>query len=197
MFLLLVVWEVVPPQHWHRTWRAVKLSHLGYDHVKLRDRLPLNSWKHGLWWTEPQEHWLGSLVGSHPLQTQSVSLNACLGKEKPCSSIGRVISRADAPFSGASSRDFWRAARSVCFRAVIFMLFFPQEGPSGYRVIHHCRSRVCSMGLWFSNYSKVLDCLNPFLNFSWTVIIVLCTESTFSSALLFSNFSLCIYTIEW
>ena len=54
----------------------------------------------------------------------SASLNACLCRVKPCSSMGIAVSQEEAPFSAARSIDFWRVVEIDSFRLLASSCWF-------------------------------------------------------------------------
>ena len=61
----------------------------------------------------PQMQWDGMCVGRQPYRRHSASLKAPLWRANPCSSIGKVESQLEAPFSAETVKAFWRLLGSL------------------------------------------------------------------------------------
>ena len=57
--------------------------------------------------------WEGKCVGRQPYRRHSASLKAPLWRANPCSSMGKVESQLEAPFSAETVKAFWRLLGSL------------------------------------------------------------------------------------
>ena len=63
----------------------------------------------------PQMQWEGRCTGCQPYRKHSASLKAPLWRENPCSSMGKVESQLEAPFSTDTVNALWRLLGSLSF----------------------------------------------------------------------------------
>ena len=61
----------------------------------------------------PQMQWEGKCVGRQPYRRHNASLKAPLWRANPCSSMGKVESQLEAPFSAETVKAFWRLLGSL------------------------------------------------------------------------------------
>ena len=63
----------------------------------------------------PQMQWEGRCAGCQPYRKHSASLKAPLWRANPCSSMGKVESQLEAPFSADTVNALWRLLGSLSF----------------------------------------------------------------------------------
>ena len=112
----------------------------------------------------PQMQWEGRCAGCQPYRKHSASLKAPLWRANPCSSMGKVESQLEAPFSADTVNALWRllgslsfsseaAVASCCLRRVriLFLALSCSVLVSDEYVCDCCRMRAISGAVIFSD----------------------------------------------
>ena len=112
----------------------------------------------------PQMQWEGRCAGCQPYRKHSASLKAPLWRANPCSSMGKVESQLEAPFSADTVNALWRllgslslsseaAIASCCLRRVRipFLALSCSVLVSDEYVCDCCRMRAISGAVIFSD----------------------------------------------
>ena len=119
--LVVLSWKASPSSDW-RPGSMQVLGQTFFSRLAVRSRILLCRsvgkpplWQLMAWSTEresPQAHWRGRNCNFHPYLRHNASLKAPLCKRKPCSSMGRVVTHEEVPFSPVHSSRRWCAGGS-------------------------------------------------------------------------------------